>query len=203
MSRFIGMALPKSESGIGMINEKVVSFNSEMLIVVDEDDNILDYKSKVDCHQGDGILHRAFSIFIFNSEMKLLLQKRSDQKLLWPLFWSNTCCSHPRKGETMDMAIHRRLREEIGFDAELKYLYKFIYQANFSEIGAENELCSVYIGKSEDSVGVNDNEIAEWRYISIADLTSEISENSQLFTPWLKMEWDRLISAFKSEIETL
>ncbi len=186
-----------------MINEKVVSFNSEMLIVVDEDDNILDYKSKVDCHQGDGILHRAFSIFIFNSEMKLLLQKRSDQKLLWPLFWSNTCCSHPRKGETMDMAIHRRLREEIGFDAELKYLYKFIYQANFSEIGAENELCSVYIGKSEDPVGVNDNEIAEWRYISIADLTSEISENSQLFTPWLKMEWDRLISVFKSEIETL
>jgi len=186
-----------------MMNNKVVSFDDEMLVLVDENDNVLDYKSKVDCHKGDGILHRAFSIFIFNTDMEVVLQKRSDQKLLWPLFWSNTCCSHPRQGEEIETAIHRRLLEEIGFDTKLKYLYKFVYQAHFKDIGAENELCSVYIGKSDEPVLVNENEIAEWRYISIPDLSSEISEKSHLFTPWFKMEWEQLTSDYLSEIEAL
>ena len=119
------------------------------------------------------------------------------------MYWSNTCCSHPRKGEEVDEAIHRRLMEEIGFDTELKYLYKFKYQAQFLDVGAENELCSVFIGKSNDTVRVNDNEIAEWRYISISDLTSEILANPLSFTPWFKMEWERLTSQHLSEIEAL
>ena len=80
-------------------NNNIVSFDDEKLIVVDKDDNILDYKTKAECHAGKGILHRAFSIFIFNEKKQLLIHKRSGSKQLWPYFWSNSCCSHPRKGE--------------------------------------------------------------------------------------------------------
>jgi len=182
---------------------EVVSFDDEMLIVVDENDNLIDYKSKIDCHQGDGILHRAFSIFIFNGSGEVIMQKRSDQKLLWPFFWSNSCCSHPRKGETLDIAIHRRLEEELGFDTDLTYLYTFQYQANFREIGSENELCAVYIGRSNAQVQVNNNEIAEWRYIDPDALTREVSEQPENFTPWFKMEWTKLTNEFMHQIKSL
>jgi isopentenyl-diphosphate delta-isomerase len=186
-----------------MNKNEVVSFDDEMLIVVDENNNILDYNSKIECHRGDGILHRAFSIFIFNEQGQLIVQKRSAQKLLWPLYWSNSCCSHPRKGETLDIAIHRRLNQELGLDTDLIYLYKFQYQANFKDIGSENELCAVYIGKSDAHVQVNDNEIAEWRYIHPDALTREVVDHSENFTPWFKMEWTKLTTEYISEINSL
>jgi len=186
-----------------MIKNDIVSFDDEMLIVVDKHDTIIEYKSKIDCHKDEGILHRAFSIFIFNDSSQLILQKRSKQKQLWPFYWSNSCCSHPRKGETLDIAIHRRLEEELGFDTELTYLYKFQYQANFSKIGSENELCAVYIGKSNTPVKVNENEIAEWRYIDPDDLTKEVSEHPENFTPWFKMEWIKLTTEFMNRINAL
>jgi len=186
-----------------MSGNKIVSFDDEMLIVVDEQDNILDYKSKTDCHRGDGILHRAFSLFIFNSGGELMLQQRSAQKLLWPLFWSNTCCSHPRKGEKLEEAVQRRLKEEIGITTELEYLFKFQYQANYGTIGSENEICAVYIGKSDAPPRINENEIADLKFISVSDLTAEIDNHPQRYTPWFKMEWQRLISDFFDEINTL
>lgn len=184
------------------MQNEIVSFDDENLILVDEKDNILGYKSKAECHEGDGILHRAFSIFIFNDKNQLLLQKRSDQKLLWPLFWSNSCCSHPRQGEDYEKAIHRRLKEELGIETELKYFFKFQYQVNFKEIGSENELCSVYIGKSDDTIIVNENEIAEWKFIDIDEMESEMENNPENFTPWFKMEWERITKEFKNEIFT-
>ena len=184
------------------LNE-IVSFDDEMLIVVDENDNIIDYKSKIECHQGDGILHRAFSLFIFNDQGQLILQKRSDQKLLWPLYWSNSCCSHPRKGETLETATHRRLEQELGLDSELIYLYTFQYQENFKQIGSENELCAVFIGKSNNPVEVNETEIAEWRYIDPDELTREVADQPENFTPWFKMEWTKLTSDFINEIKAL
>lgn len=186
-----------------MNRSEVVSFDDEMLIVVDENDNILDYKSKLECHQGNGILHRAFSIFIFNEKGQVIMQKRSAQKLLWPLYWSNSCCSHPRKGETVDTAIHRRLKEELGFDTDLTYLYTFKYQANFKSIGAENEMCAVYIGKSNTTVRVNKNEIAEWRYIDPDDLSKDVTGHSEKFTPWFKMEWTKLTTEYLNKIKAL
>ena len=99
--------------------------------MVDSDDNILGYKSKLECHQGKGILHRAFSIFIFNFSGELLLQQRSAQKLLWPSFWSNSCCSHPRPGEDIEEAAHRRLQEELGFDCPLQEVFSFTYKVFF------------------------------------------------------------------------
>ncbi|GAB4168335.1 MAG: isopentenyl-diphosphate Delta-isomerase [Calditrichia bacterium] len=185
------------------ISKERVSFDDEMLILVTPDDEIVGYKPKIDCHLNGGILHRAFSIFIFNSNRKLLLQQRSDQKMLWPLFWSNSCCSHPRKGEELEEAIHRRLREELGFDTQLEYIFKFQYQASFQNIGSENELCSVYVGKSDEKPVTNINEIAEWKYISVEELDRQIEQNPEMFTPWFKQEWKAMRTTYWDKILTL
>ena len=171
------------------MNSPVVSFEDEPLILVDSDDSILGHKSKGDCHDGDGILHRAFSIFIFNDEGHLLLQQRSEQKRLWPMFWANTCCSHPRRGEETPDAANRRLQEELGLKASLTYLYSFEYQATYGPEGSENELCAVFVGRSNDSALLNKNEINELRYVSPEDLDAEMETKPEQFTPWLKLEW--------------
>jgi isopentenyl-diphosphate delta-isomerase len=124
-------------------NAEVVSREDENLVLVDESDRVVGHLSKGACHDGEGVLHRAFSLFVFNREGQLLLQQRSEKKRLWPLFWSNTCCSHPREGETMDEAVHRRLHEELRMTSELEFLYKFQYQASYEDIGSENEICWV------------------------------------------------------------
>ena len=172
-----------------MTNGSIVSFDDELIILVDDNDNVLGYKTKIDCHQGEGILHRAFSIFILNDKNEVLLQKRSEQKQLWPGFWSNSCCSHPRKGETLETATQRRLMEELGISTDLKFLYRFKYHATFQNTGSERELCSVYIGKSNDSIKTNPNEIAEWKFITVPHLDKELAHNSKFYSPWLQMEW--------------
>ena len=96
----------------------------DLLILVDESDQELGFKSKSECHQGNGSLHRAFSVFIFNSSGQLLIQKRSRDKELWDLHWSNSCCSHPHKNEQMELAVKRRLKEELGIECPIHYLYK-------------------------------------------------------------------------------
>lgn len=178
------------------MDHKIVSFNDEKLILVDSQDKIIGYENKDICHDGQGILHRAFSIFIFNGRNELLLQKRSEKKQLWGLYWSNTCCSHPRKGETIERAVLRRLYEEVGLRTDLRFLYKFQYQANFDEKGSENELCSVFIGKSDQQPVANNTEIAAWRYISPVELDQELAASTDQFTPWFKMEWQRLRTEF-------
>ena len=118
--------------------------DSELLILVDEADREIGQMSKADCHSGAGVLHRAFSLLIFNDAGELLLQQRAAAKRLWPLYWSNSCCSHPRSHETIEMAIHRRLIEELGVRCPLQFLFKFRYKSQLDATGAERELCSVY-----------------------------------------------------------
>src|SRR5258708_34152224 len=132
--------------------------DSESVILVDEADREVGHLDKAQCHAGRGVLHRAFSLLIFNDAGELLLQQRSASKRLWPLYWSNSCCSHPRRAETMEAAIHRRLYEELGLRCPLRFLFKFQYQAQFDETGAENELCSVFIGRSTGSVKIDRRE---------------------------------------------
>ena len=179
-----------------MLEHKIVSSESEELILVDEIDNELGFLNKQQCHDGYGILHRAFSLFVFNAEGELLLQKRSADKRLWPLFWSNSCCSHPRKGESMDVATRRRLHEELGVDADLEFVYKFSYRVQFGALGSENELCSVYLGRADQTYSSNANEIADARFVSVEALQRELQTNPDDFTPWFKMEWERLNSEF-------
>jgi isopentenyl-diphosphate delta-isomerase len=172
-----------------MAREEIVSNASEELILVDESDREIGFKPKTDCHTGKGVLHRAFSIFVFNSDNELLLQQRSRDKMLWPGYWSNTCCSHPRRGEAIDEAVSRRLEQELGFTCPLEYLYKFKYQAQFGAVGAEHEYCSVYFGRYDGPVDVNVNEIAAWRFVGVEALERELSVKPDTFTPWFKMEW--------------
>ncbi|HEY5645940.1 MAG TPA: isopentenyl-diphosphate Delta-isomerase, partial [Pseudomonadales bacterium] len=102
---------------------EIVSSESEALILVDSSDRVLGHLDKSAAHDGDGVLHRAFSLFIFDPQDRLLLQQRAEGKRLWPGFWSNSCCSHPRQGERMDQAVHRRLEQELGMTAELEFVY--------------------------------------------------------------------------------
>jgi len=185
------------------LNDHTVSFDDEKLILVDENDKILGYKNKDEAHDEDGILHRAFSLFIFNENKELLLQKRSQQKKLWPLFWSNSVCSHPRKGEDYNTATQRRLKEELGIRTPLNYLFRFQYQAKFGEEGSEHELCSVYIGKTDGKVTANTNEIADWKFIDFEQLELEIDKKPEKFTPWLKIELKEIRRAYMHNIKNL
>jgi isopentenyl-diphosphate Delta-isomerase len=173
-------------------SKNVVSFDDEPLVLVDDEDREIGFLDKASAHVGQGVLHRAFSLFVFNPQGELLLQQRASGKRLWPGFWSNTCCSHPRRGETMEKAIHRRLDEELGLQCLLQFLFKFEYQAQFDAEGAEHELCGVYAGRSAARPTVNINEISALRYISPIALDAEMTARPQTFTPWFKIEWERL-----------
>lgn len=175
----------------------VVSCESENLILVDQHDREIGTLDKAACHDGQGILHRAFSLFIFNSKGELLLQKRSSQKRLWGGYWSNSCCSHPRAGEDMAEATSRRLQQELGIHCPLHFLYKFEYQASFGDEGSEHELCSVYLGRSDESVIANLNELEDWRFVEPAILDQEMHGQSEPFTPWFKMEWQEVRSRYR------
>ncbi len=175
---------------------EAVSSESEELITVDSADNALGTITKAAAHDGKGVLHRAFSIFIFNSKGELLLQQRSADKRLWPLYWSNTCCSHPRAGEDMPTATVRRLEQELGMRTALTYLFKFEYQAHFGSAGSEHELCSVYVGRSDATPRSHPQEIAALKWLSVEAVTRELAAdvNDERYTPWFKIEWKRLLA---------
>jgi isopentenyl-diphosphate delta-isomerase len=188
-----------------LMKHETVSFDDEPLILVDSEDRVVGHETKINAHLGDGILHRAFSIFLFSDDDKVLLQQRSGEKPLWPLFWSNSCCSHPRRGENLDQATHRRLREELAVDADLRFLYKFEYQADFGALGAEHELCSVYVGKVSTpvAVDVNPSEIADWQWIPCVETDRMVVEEPERVTPWFSMEWRRLRTEYRELIDSL
>jgi len=166
--------------------------DAEPLILVDDADREIGHLDKAQCHVGSGVLHRAFSLLIFNRNGELLLQRRSAAKRLWPLYWSNSCCSHPRRAESMETAIHRRLAEELGLSCPLHFLFKFQYHAQFDAAGAEHELCSVYIGRCNGPLRINRAEISAWRWITPAALQAEmVGPDADQFTPWFRLEWER------------
>ena len=181
-----------------LTQDKLVSFDDEALIIVDAQDRILGHGSKAEVHEGSGTLHRAFSIFLFNHNGDVLLQQRSRQKRLWPLFWSNTCCSHPRQGESYGVATKRRLAEELGLRCSLTFTHRFRYQAQFDELGAEHELCSVYVGKTDEDPSPNPLEIANWQWIAPQSLDEWVETTPETLTPWFKLEWQALRSGAHS-----
>lgn len=166
----------------------------KQLIVVNKKDQVLGYETKKACHHGRGFLHRAFSILIFNKNGELLLQKRSREKELWSLFWSNSCCSHPIKGEEIKAAAEKRLKEELGFTVPLKFLFKFSYEVKYQEIGIEKEVCSVFKGDYDGSVIPKKKEVTEIRWITLEGLGKEMEKKSEVFTPWFKI----MINRYKS-----
>jgi isopentenyl-diphosphate delta-isomerase len=172
---------------------RIVSSENEQLILVDRDDVEIGHVDKASAHDAGGLLHRAFSLFIFDPEGRLLMQQRSATKRLWPRYWSNSCCSHPRRGESMEEATRRRLQDELNIEAGLEFVYKFAYQASYGELGAENELCWVYLGRTDDTIVPNRNEIAATRFMGAAELQDELDNHAEGLTPWFKLEWRQLM----------
>ncbi|MEQ8767493.1 MAG: isopentenyl-diphosphate Delta-isomerase [Planctomycetota bacterium] len=185
------------------MSDPIVSFDDEPLILVDESDDPVGYDSKAACHDGEGLLHRAFSVFLFNGRGDVLLQQRTESKRLWPLFWANSCCSHPRKGEETKEAAVRRVHEELGAEAELEFVYKFQYQAAFGDAGSENELCWVFVGRCDGPIQTNENEVHDSRWVPSEELQAELETHPERYTPWLKLEWRELREHHWSRIESL
>ena len=179
---------------------RIVSSEGEELILVDGDDNEIGFASKADAHDGGGVLHRAFSLFLFNDAGELLLQQRSPTKRLWGGFWSNSCCSHPRRGESLEVATSRRLLDELNFEAELEHVYWFCYEAGFGDAGSENELCHVFLGKAEDDIRPNDSEVEAIRFVAPAALAAEMEQHPERFTPWFKQEWQTLNGMYAQQL---
>lgn len=165
----------------------------EQVILVDEADNQIGVEEKLKAHR-DGKLHRAFSIFVFNSEGKLLLQQRALSKYHCGGLWANTCCSHPRPGEGTEIAAHRRLREEMGFDCPLKELFSFTYKAKFDNGLTEHEFDHVLIGKFDGTPKANPEEVESWKWVDIDELRNGIRQNPDKYVYWLKASFEKVFS---------
>ncbi|MBM4197000.1 MAG: isopentenyl-diphosphate Delta-isomerase [Gammaproteobacteria bacterium] len=174
---------------------------ADRLILVDSQDREIGSLSKEECHAGSGILHRAFSIFLFDPRGRVLLQQRSAEKPLWPLYWSNSCCSHPREGEPVEAAVRRRVREELALSCQPRFLYKFEYHARFTDVGAEHELCWVYAGFVDQAPVADPAEVAALRFVSPAELGAEAAAQPERLTPWLKLEWAEIAARHLHGIE--
>jgi len=170
-----------------------LDITDDFLILVDGNDREIGHAPKRRCHEGDGLLHRAFSVFLFDAQGRMLIQRRARQKPLWPGYWSNACCSHPRRGEDIAAAAQRRLGEELGLDrVPLTWLFRFEYAARYGEAGSERELCHVFFGRVDQPVEPNPEEIDGWRWRDVATLEREMADQPERFTPWFKLEWARI-----------
>lgn len=159
---------------------------NDLLILVDENDNEIGLMEKLSVHE-TGSLHRAFSVFIFNSRGELLLQQRADDKYHSGGLWTNTCCSHPVSGQEISFTIKRRLMEEMGIECETDFQFSFIYKTEFGNGLTEHELDYVYFGKSDQLPELNILEAKDWKYISLGNLQNAIEHNPQDYSYWLKI----------------
>jgi len=158
----------------------------EQVVLVDENDQVTGSMEKMEAHRR-GLLHRAFSVVIFNSKGQVLLQKRSKQKYHSGGLWTNTCCSHPQPGEKMESAIRRKLKQEMGFDVPTQFAYKFTYRAEFENKLIENELDHVYVGQFDGDPSVNPAEVSDWRFASLEELQADSKANPNNYTYWFRL----------------
>lgn len=158
----------------------------EKVILVNEKDEQLGLMEKMEAHQ-KAILHRAFSVFVFNKKGELLLQQRALEKYHSPGLWTNTCCSHQRDKETNIEAGKRRLEEEMGFSCDLKEMFSFVYKAPFDNGLTEHELDHVMIGYFEEDPIINKEEVASYKWMDPKDVKKDIESHPELYTEWFKI----------------
>ena len=163
--------------------------SKEKVILVDENDTQVGLMPKLEAHQ-KGLLHRAFSIFIFNSNHQLLLQKRAISKYHSGGLWTNTCCSHPREGEETINAANRRLIEEMGIKTNLRKVFDFIYKAELDNELTENEFDHVFYGIYNENPIINTEEADDFKWIDMETLNNDITVNGQNYTVWFKIAFD-------------
>jgi isopentenyl-diphosphate delta-isomerase len=155
-------------------------------VLVDDQDKPIGQEEKLKAHQL-GLLHRAFSIFIFNDKSELMLQQRALDKYHCGGLWTNTVCSHQREGESTLGAAHRRLQEEMGFDTDLSELFSFTYKAPFPNGLTEHEFDHVVVGTYNLEPTINPSEAASWKWVSLPELEKDIAAHPDLYTPWMKI----------------
>ena len=158
----------------------------EQVILVDKKDNPIGLMPKMEAHE-KAMLHRAFSVFIFNDKGQLMLQQRAAEKYHSPLLWTNTCCSHQRNGETNLEAGKRRLQEEMGFVTELQEVFSFIYKASFDNGLTEHELDHVMVGKFNDSPQINLDEVEAYKWMTMEEVKVDMELNPDKYTAWFKI----------------
>jgi isopentenyl-diphosphate delta-isomerase len=158
----------------------------EAVILVDVSDNTIGTMEKMEAHK-KGLLHRAFSVLLFNSNGELLIQKRSSSKYHSAGLWTNTCCSHPRPDEKIEDAIQRKLMQEMGIDAQPVFAYKFIYRIDLENGLKEHELDHVFIGTYDGEPEINQDEAEDWKFVSLAGLNKNIKAHPENFTFWFKL----------------
>lgn len=158
------------------------------VILVDQDDNQIGVEEKLSAHRA-GKLHRAFSIFVFNKNNDLLIHKRASGKYHSGGLWTNTCCSHPRVGEELDVAVHRRLNEELGFDTDLDKQFDFIYKAQVGDL-TEHEFDHVFFGKFEGDFTPDPEEVEDVEWISYDNLVKDMKDHPEKYTEWFKIIMD-------------
>jgi len=176
---------------LGVVEEKV--------ILVDANDNPIGLMNKLEAHE-KAVLHRAFSVFILNDKNELMLQQRAHHKYHSPLLWTNTCCSHQRENETNIQAGTRRLREEMGFETELKEMFHFIYKAPFDNGLTEHELDHVMLGYYNDIPNINKDEVESWKWVRIEDIKNDMIINPNLYTVWFKIIFEEFYHHFDENI---
>lgn len=163
----------------------------EQVVLVDEQDCPIGLMEKQAAHIGPH-LHRAFSVFIFNTKGELLMQRRALTKYHSPGLWTNTCCSHPRDGETVTEAATRRLMEEMGMACEMREVYTFIYKAPVGQGLTEHEFDHVLIGLSDDTPRINREEVDSWKYMSLNELSEDIQNHPEHYTEWFKITFGEM-----------
>ena len=158
----------------------------EQVILVNEKDEPIGLMGKMEAHE-KGLLHRAFSVFVFNSKQEVLLQQRAACKYHSPNLWTNTCCSHPRAGETNQQAGERRLQEEMGLQVPLQEVFSFIYKAPFDNGLTEHEYDHVLVGYSDAQPQINPEEVASWKWLSLEAIKEDILQAPERYTAWFKI----------------
>lgn len=168
-----------------------------MVILVDENDNPIGTMPKMEAHE-KAMLHRAFSVFILNANDEVLLQQRANDKYHSAGLWTNTCCSHPHPGEDTLGAARRRLKEEMGMEADLQFVFKFMYKAPFDNLLTEHEIDHVFIGKTDELPVINPEEVASYKYMKPEDIKLDMEQNPQSYTVWFRI----IFNEFYKEIFT-
>jgi isopentenyl-diphosphate delta-isomerase len=161
----------------------------EHVILVDQEDNAIGTMEKMEAHR-KGLLHRAFSVVIFNSKGEILLQKRAKSKYHSGGLWTNACCSHPLPDESMEVATQRKLKQEMGIDLKTEYAYKFIYNTNLDSGLIEHEYDHVFTGIFDGEPIINKHEVEDWKYVSPDQLKQDVKLNPQNYTYWFKLILD-------------
>ena len=162
----------------------------EQVILVNEHDEQIGLMPKMEAHE-EAVLHRAFSVFVFNTKNELMLQQRAAHKYHSPLLWTNTCCSHQRDGESNIEAGTRRLKEEMGFTTDLKETTSFIYKAPFDNGLTEHELDHIMLGYYENEPIINKQEVEDWKWMPLEDVKHDINVHPEQYTAWFKIIFEK------------